>query len=106
MFVSKAPSGSVPLPLRVWRIGLANSLDAGVWGTGDFERNIAGGAPRDRACGRSGGSESGELSRCARNESVFASKAPSGSVPLPLVRVWPMGLANALDSRGWGTRGS
>ena len=46
------------------------------------------------------------LSRCARNESVFASKAPFGSVPLPLVRVWPMGRANALDSRGWGTRGS
>ena len=77
------------------------------WGSAwVLERNIAGQAPRDRACGRSGGSESGELSRCARNESVFASKAPSGSVPLPLVRVWPMGLANALDSRGWGTRGS
>ena len=46
------------------------------------------------------------LSRCALGAGLFVSKAPSGSVPLPLVRVWPMGLANALDSRGWGTRGS
>jgi hypothetical protein len=65
-------------------MGLVDVLDAQGSGAGDLEGYVSGGAPRDRACGRSGGSESGELSRCARNESVFASKAPSGSVPLPL----------------------
>ena len=68
VFASKAPFGPVPLPLlRVSRMDLAEVLDAQGSGTGDLGVCVSGGAPRDRACGRSGGSECGELSRCARD---------------------------------------
>ena len=75
VFASKAPFGSVPLPLsqrgscggrfrqhdrsnsnrygsRVSRMGLAEVLDAQGSGAGDLEGYVSGGTPRDRACGR------------------------------------------------------
>ena len=59
-------------------------LDAQGSGAGDLEGYVSGGL---RGTGPAIAEEAlgGNLSRCARNESLFASKAPSGSVPLPLL---------------------
>ena len=53
--------------------------------TWDLEGCVSGGAPRDRACGRSGDSREGIFRAARETIRVFASKAPSGSVPLPLL---------------------
>ena len=50
-----------------------------------LERNIAGQAPRDRACGRSGDSRERSFRAARGTIRMFVSKAPSGSVPLPLL---------------------
>jgi len=36
---------------------------------------------------------------------MFVSKAPFGSVPLPLLRICRIGLANVFDAWGWENRG-
>ena len=62
---------------RVRRIGLATVLDPGVGGSGDFERNISGGALRDRACGRSGDSGSGTFALRAGCSGCLPPRLPS-----------------------------
>ena len=82
MFASKAPSSSVPLPLRVRRMGLAMER-----GPPEFPW-VLNGISRAELCRTEPAvaeeTQGVELSRCARGDRMFASKAPSGSVPLPL----------------------
>ena len=67
---SNARSGPVPLLLGGSTVGLALGVSLG-------------GAPRDRPYARREAQGKMEISRCARGESLFASYARSGPVPLP-----------------------
>jgi hypothetical protein len=95
------------------------------WGSPGILRGASRGGLRGTGPAVAQEAQGGNLSRCARNEILFASKAPFGPVPLPLsqrsscgrrcsqhdrsnsnrygLRVWPIGLANVLDAWGWCT---
>ena len=56
------------------------------WGSPGILRGASGAALCGTKPAVAEEAQGGNLSRCARNEILFASKAPFGSVPLPLSR--------------------